>query len=244
MGGCRRPRRWHLTGVGDSLKNPSPSPVPTLPMRDSSRTRWLAAALLLTAAACSDDDPAGPTGDLTATEASELAGIVAQLGVQQGFSAAGSSTASAPAGGPLAAPIAFENTSEFSTGCPQGGTVAIQATISGTVDNETGAIDSDLAVVQTHSSCQVSGGQTGTVYTLDGAPDLAISMTVTTSPQAGTFNVTGAFDGAVSWAADGRSGTCTMDLDVTSTGNTLSASGSNTVSGSVCGIAVSSTIGF
>lgn len=215
-------------------------------MRDSSRTRWLATALILTAAACSDDDPAGPSGDLSAAEATELAGIVAQLAVQQGFSAAGSGSGAAagPAAAPAAAPIAFENSVEFTNGCPQGGTVAVIANVSGTVDDETGAIDSDLTVVQTHAACRASGGQTGTIYTLDGAPNVTVTMGVETSPQAGTFDITAAFDGGVGWSVDGRSGTCSMDLSVASSGNTLAGTGTNTVTGSICGVTVSSTIGF
>lgn len=215
-------------------------------MRDFSRTRWLVTALLLTAGGCSDDDPAGPSGDLSAAEATELAGIVAQLAVQQGFSAAssGSGAATAPAAAPSAAPVSFENSVEFTTGCPQGGTVDVRADISGTVDNQTGALDTNLSVVQTHSSCRASGGQTGTVYTLDGAPNLTVVMGVDTDPQTGEFDIAADFDGAVGWSADGRSGTCAMDLSVVSSGSTLAGTGTNTVTGTICSISVSSTIGF
>ena len=50
--------------------------------------------------------------------------------------------------------------------------------------------------------------------------------------------------GAVEWAAEGRSGTCTMDLDVVSSGNNVAATGTGTVTGSVCGITVSQSAGF
>ncbi len=212
-------------------------------MRVLRSTRPLAVAFALVAAACSDD-PAAPSNELTAVEAAELAAILGDLAIEQGFSASSSGTAAAPAAVPSAVPVTFSTSVAFLADCPLGGAVDVDADLSGTLDVETGAVSTTMTVVQTHAACVAEGGETGTLFTLDGAPSVIVAMVLDSNAQTGDFAVGATFDGAVAWAAEGRSGTCSMDLDIDTSGNSISGTGTGTVTGSICGIAVSQSAGF
>lgn len=202
--------------------------------------RWSAVPVLLAAAACSDD-PAAPSDELSPTEAAELAAILGDLAVEQGFSAAGDGSAAAPTAAPAAVPITFATDVVFTATCPLGGAVEVDAELSGTVDGETGRLETAMTVVQTHRACVAEGGDTGTLFTLDGAPAVTVSMDLESDAQSGDYEVEASFVGAVSWSTDGRSGTCSMDLDVDTSGNNVTGTGTSTVTGSICGITVSQT---
>ena len=56
---------------------------------------------------------------------------------------------------------------------------------------------------------------TGITFTLDGAPDVEVSiaLSTSTSPTDFMFELSGSVDGTVQWATDdGRNGTCQMDV--------------------------------
>lgn len=204
---------------------------------------WAVAVALVAATACSDD-PAAPSNELTAVEAAELAAILGALAVDQGFSASTSGTASAPAAGPSAVPITFSTSVSFVADCPLGGAVDVDADLAGTLDAETGAVATTMTVVQTHAACVAEGGETGTLFTLDGAPSVIVAMALESNAQSGDFTVGATFDGTVTWASEGRSGTCSMDLDIDTSGNNVTGVGTSTVTGSICGITVNQTSGI
>lgn len=200
-------------------------------------------AFAAAAAACSDDNPAGPSNELTAAEANDIVGVITQLALQQGFLALSESPAgTASPGEPAAAPAVFSHEVSFTTDCPQGGTVAVAVGLSGATDDETGAVDTELVMTQTHAGCQAPGADTGRSYTLDGAPSVTVSMAVQSEPDTGGFNATAHFGGAVDWSTGDRGGTCSLDLDIAVYGNALTGSGTSTTSGTACGVAIESTV--
>ena len=65
-----------------------------------------------------------------------------------------------------------------------------------------------------HSDCVVTPEDTGLALTLNGAPNLAISLALSIMGDLG-FALSGEVDGTVRWATDdGRSGSCRIDLDI------------------------------
>jgi hypothetical protein len=178
---------------------------------------------------------------LSTAEAAALAAIVADLALDQGFSAAGSGAQTAPTPGLAAVPISIDTDVQFNASCPEGGTVGVAAALTGTVDPDLGTIDLSMTVVQTHAACRATEPDSGIQFTLNGSPSLSVSMDLVSSAQ-GTYSTTASFTGGVEWDTDGRSGTCTMNLSMTASGNPASQSGSGSVSGTVCGIQINHSV--
>ena len=71
-----------------------------------------------------------------------------------------------------------------------------------------------LSMTMIHSDCVVTPEDTGLALTLNGAPNLAISLALSIMGDLG-FALSGEVDGTVRWATDdGRSGSCRIDLDI------------------------------
>lgn len=111
----------------------------------------------------------------------------------------------------------------FTAPCTMGGTVTVDPRVSLAADGVS------LAVTLEHSDCVVRHEGTGLLFTLNGAPNLGVSVTLSVMGDLG-FSVDGDVDGTVRWALDdGRSGSCRMDLElqagVSPTGLTSSLNG-------------------
>ena len=126
---------------------------------------------------------------------------------------------------------------QFMAPCAMGGTVAVdaQASFIGEPDDESAGME--LSVTLVHSGCTERHEGTGIAFTLDGAPELKMSIELSYSAEF-MVAISGAVDGTVRWATeDGRSGSCTMDVGIESVDDP-DALLSLTVAGQACGVQI------
>ena len=111
---------------------------------------------------------------------------------------------------------------QFMAPCGMGGTVAVDARAS--FIGEPGAESAEsaesagvgLSVTLGHLGCTKRHEGTGLAFTLDGAPELEVSIELLFSTEF-MAEISGTVDGTVRWATeDGRSGSCTMDVGIES----------------------------
>ena len=124
---------------------------------------------------------------------------------------------------------------EFTAPCLMGGTVTVnnlQAEFMGDPDSDED-VSVSLSMTMIHSDCVVTPEDTGLALTLNGAPNLAISLALSIMGDLG-FALSGEVDGTVRWATDdGRSGSCRIDLDIEAE---IGPSGfASTLTGQACG---------
>lgn len=201
-----------------------------------SRVGTLTLAILVGLAACADgDDITGPEG-LNAVQVQALAAAVfgQSFAIYTTLPTGMSSTAEIP--GPQAATV--NQTFQATVPCELGGSVAVAASVNGTVDDVSGAADMDYSVQQDYDQCTVSGGQEN--FTLDGTPGVTHTAQMS-SDGMGNANISGLITtgtGALAWSTGGKSGTCAIALGYTGSSSAMGAA-SFSISGTVCGIAVS-----
>ena len=121
--------------------------------------------------------------------------------------------------------------------CAMGGTVAVdgRASFIGEPGAESASVE--LSVTLVHSGCTERHEGTGIAFTLDGAPELEVSIELSYSAEF-MVAISGAVDGTVHWATeDGRSGSCTMDVGIESVDDP-DALLSLTVAGQACGVQI------
>ena len=173
-------------------------------------------------AACGDDST-GPEDSLTREEALALVEGAASQGFELTENVAFGSDVITP-GSPI---------EEFTAPCPMGGAVTVnpQAEFTGDPDSEDVAVSMSVTLV--HSDCMITHEGTGIAFTLDGAPNLAISVALSFMGDFG-FTVNGEVNGTVRWATDDdRSGSCRIDLDIEAG---IGPSGfTSTLAGQACG---------
>ena len=149
-----------------------------------------------------------PGGDaLSADEA--LALIEVAMG--QGFTLAGDVTS----GSEVVTPEGV--TLQFMAPCTIGGTVAVDAEagfVGGPGEQNPEGAGVRLEATLVHSDCTETHAGTGFVFTLDGAPDLDITIELLYSENFAP-TISGSLDGTVRWATeDGRSGSCSVDIRI------------------------------
>ena len=106
---------------------------------------------------------------------------------------------------------------EFTVPCTMGGTVAVDALFVLPEEPVAGSFPEELAVSTTlvHSDCMERHAGTGITFTLDGAPEveMSIGLSISTDPTDPGIELSGTVDGTVRWATDdGRSGSCRLDV--------------------------------
>lgn len=190
----------------------------------------LTAASLLLLGGCSSDGPTELLDDLTAEEAELMMEALAQAG---GVSIP---DAGDPGAGPAAVVVSIDVENEVS--CPQGGSILVTGSFDGDVDEQTGQGEFSLDYTQAHRSCSVTAPSTGDDWTFDGLPDVGVDFDLLVTQDG--FFLDGVQSGTVGWSTDGRSGNCTIDVTYSVSGSETSLSG--TVSGSVCGHQISTSV--
>jgi hypothetical protein len=108
--------------------------------------------------------------------------------------------------------------------CPSGGTIVVTGSYTGT------ATSASVDIVETINSCSDTG------FTINGNPNVTINDTLTTSGNVVTDVMTmggGFTDGSQS---------CSINVNVSATVNDQTDAVSGTMSGSICGISVNSTL--
>lgn len=192
------------------------------------RSRAVGLILLLTAAACGDDNPTDIIeGDpLTEAEAAALAEVVA--GTLFATYEGGALAAPARATGSISVNDTFP--------CEFGGSVDIDGNLTFNINDQTqdGTINFD--VTQDHNDCAVMS-EDDILFTLNGAPNIMSSFTIVTEGDFLSF--TGGYDGAVAFETGDKAGTCSLEVDFSLQGNVATEAGSATLNGRVCGISFS-----
>ena len=165
------------------------------------RARLLLPAVLVLAAC---ESATGPTDALTAEEASAAFAALQLVGysTMQPTVQAGDAALRAPT---LAFPAVIQtDTIALSRACPAGGrsnAIALVASDSGHLT---------LDVRQRFADCAVTT-DSGRTWTFDADPGLRTQMAI---GYGGALSFTGSIVGAFTFASDGRSGRCTVDLDL------------------------------
>ena len=195
----------------------------------------LTTALTLMVGACGGDATGINSGDELTTE--EVAAVMAALA--SGFDSVGVaaqimseeiSASDIARVGPVLAPISVNESFDVSIPC-ESGTLDLGGSMSGTIDDETFAMDVVLGATWDPKGCVVSDGTT--TFTVDGAPRVEVSVDMTSTEDALTLN--GTEIGGFSYtSSDGRSGSCA--IDVTFSIVTGEQSVTSEVSGTVCGL--------
>lgn len=208
------------------------------------RTRWTVLSLILPLGmlvACGGDGgdggggngtgPDGPEG-LTQQEAQEMVEALASTGAFSPTTGGSMGMSSSAAGVPVEVDVSTSNS------CPGGGSVQVQGTLSGDMNQETGAGEFQLSLDQTHQDCTASS-ESGRSFTFNGSPSVDTDMDFTTTAD-GTFDVTGTNTGGFDWQSQGESGSCDVNLSYEFSGSAETFSGS--VEGSICGVDVSHSV--
>ena len=184
--------------------------------------------IALAAASCGGESSTEPDDDtLTGEEALALLEVAIGQGLVLADDVTSGSEIMTPDGVVL----------QFMAPCAMGGTVAVdaQASFIGEPDDESAGME--LSVTLVHSGCTERHEGTGIAFTLDGAPELKMSIELSYSAEF-MVAISGAVDGTVRWATeDGRSGSCTMDVGIESVDDP-DALLSLTVAGQACGVQI------
>lgn len=194
----------------------------------------LAALILLVAAtlsACSDD-PTAPDGSLTPAEQTLLAQSLFSLG----FGAA-ATDAPGTTSGPSAVDVSLQL--DLTVPCPLGGSVDISGSLDGSVDDASGDLDFDYVLQQTHLGCVVRSEDGSVELRIDGEPGTTLAYSISATD--GVFEASGTLLGGVRYTAGGRTGVCTADLAWSGSGQ-VDGGASFTLSGTICGVVVSTSV--
>ena len=122
--------------------------------------------------------------------------------------------------------------------CPLGGQARITGTIAEERSGDTERVATDILF--TPVDCKVSND--GVAYTLNGDPNVSDRVSAEVVGFFDRVDIVGATHGTVAWAAEGRSGTCEIDLVLTAEtdrANPNRPAVRGTYGGSVCGYPVS-----
>lgn len=182
-------------------------------------------------------DPVAPGGDdLSQAEAAAIAGFMSGAAFE-GWSfdeGEGAAASVAPAAGASVSgePIQFDVAIDASSQCPQGGSVSVAGLFAGTVDSETQTGTVALGIVVTADGCTFPADET--VFTVDTNPDLELDGDFAWEAGQPVGDQTFSYAGGIAWTAeDGRSGSCTIDLQVR-----RGEDGTLVESGSACGMSI------
>ena len=182
-------------------------------------------SIVLAAASCGGESSTEPDDDtLTGEEALALLEVAIGQGLVLADDVSGSEIMT-PEGVVL----------QFTAPCAMGGTVAVDTRASfigepGDESAESAGIE--LSVTLVHSGCTERHEGTGIAFTLDGAPELEVSIELSYSAEF-MVAISGTVDGMVRWATeDGRSGSCIESVD------DPDALLSLTVAGQACGVQI------
>jgi hypothetical protein len=209
-------------------------------------SRGVLALALLTAVACSDDDPTESSqAQLTQEEVEELAEALSQIGFPELFLevnklSRGASPQSARAGGlqPLADPETFNHTFAATANCPVSGKVELQAELDVARYPDEDRLVADLGGSQRHDKCRVPLRRGGTIE-VTGAPNLSWEMHFEAVQGQLVGELTAEYKGGFTWAkSDGRSGQCTVDFS----GKVNPEEGKATLEGKFCNISVTKEV--
>lgn len=179
-------------------------------------TRTLIVAALAVTGLTACQDVVGTSGDLSRDEAIQIADGMAT----SSFDATGtvaSADASTTDGTLLiyADPITSSTQFTITRPCLLGGQVVREGTRDRVWDRQAHTGFSDLSLTKTHEDCTRPFRDTDVTVTLNGAPNVAVQAHHEWAAGQRSGLQTLSMEGAIDWrTSDDRSGTCTIDLDI------------------------------
>ncbi len=174
--------------------------------------------LLVALAVSACDDAVGTAGDLTPEEVAQLSDAVVGSTFESTTEVATDGTALVE-GAQLLAESALTATTEFThtRSCVLGGQVVVEGTRVREWDWEARTGFMELSLTRTHEACARplrDDDEAATTITLTGAPDIAVEAYHEWAMGERRGVQTLSMEGAVDWVTDdGRSGTCTIDIE-------------------------------
>jgi hypothetical protein len=187
----------------------------------------LATALSLTLSACGDDPLGVNSGDELSD--AEIQALFNQLGEALGDVSPSASIVRAPDGLQLAE-ISVDQSVSVTAPC-QSGTISVDGSVSGTVDDQTFESDLSMGVTVDFAACSFPSNDL--TVTVDGQPDITFQADFLLTQE--SLSVDGSQRGGFSFTtSDGRAGSCAIDIEFDASYTTGSAAVSS-VSGTVCG---------
>lgn len=210
----------------------------------------LIAALGLAMAACGDDDTTNPaSGELTETEATALAALLAADGFadsQSAGSTAAPGLSAAPFGPQPATRVVFTIEDETHP-CRLSGTRTLNASleiVAGEAESDPVKMTLEGSTVYDACGALLEHEDGTTRVTLDSPkPGISMAMSLLFDDEGPIGPQTIAYDGTFDWSTeDGRSGRCTIDYEVTIEPGETEDSGTIRVTGAVCGHSLNRTL--
>ena len=200
-------------------------------------TSALAASLAFSLVACSEDNGLGPAIQLTEAETEDMMETLGVLAFEGTFQVPGQAAAAIHALRNPDIALATVNVNQ-TLECPVSGSRHTTGSIVSN-DEET---ELDATFTQTYSNCGAAA-ESGTIWTFNTDPNLVLTLSATNNLETETLTANMNFNGGFQVASDdGRSGSCVVTLAWTLSASGTSESLSATVSGTVCGRAVSQTV--
>lgn len=142
-------------------------------------------------------------------------------------------------GGPSLAPVSLDLEASTVVDCELGGDVDVTATLTGEYDDETGAGDVVLTVVQTHELCRRN--LEDFEVTIFGDPNVTTVLELFSEGD-GAIEIDGSIEGGFAVLTGGRVAECFLDLTF-SGGETADGQVSLDLTGQVCGRSISVSAG-
>ncbi len=130
---------------------------------------------------------------------------------------------------------------QFTVPCTMGGTVGVTARLGPAGEPDVDGAGVAVSSTLVHSGCIERHETSGITFTLDGAPELEMSIELSMSTEF-MLGISAAVDGTVRWATDdGRRGSCALDVEI---GTVSDPSGFPTITltGQACGAEIMESI--
>ncbi len=169
-----------------------------------------------------------PEDSLTGAEAL----VLLEVAMRQGLELDPGSVTQLPGGG-----------MQLTVPCTMGGTVRVsaRAQFSPVGDPNDDGAGVRTAVTLVHSGCIERHETSGITFTLDGAPEVEMTIELSISTEF-VFGISGTVDGTVRWVTDdGRRGSCALDVEL-ETVNDASGLPAITLTGRACGANIMESI--
>lgn len=195
----------------------------------------MATALTFTAACGGGDkdDPSGPSGEALTTAQFEALyeayTVIGSLGLGViGFQPETNTLAAQRLAAQRLAAQTGESYDE-TVNCPNGGTTRVNGTFS---ISQSGSITS--TATQSYAECKARSSS-GTVWTFNGNPNIALSITSTINQSTGAYSFTGTQTGGVSYSGAGKGGNCQVNINMSGSVNPQTGSYTMNITGTACG---------
>lgn len=202
--------------------------------------RILAVATLLVLGACTESSTLPQEDALTEFEAAQLASFL----IDRSFTASGvelngqsvvdPGVSQLQASPPVSlARVNFDEMHNLIGDCPLGGSLEVEQTIDGFVDNETPEYEINAVQTLIFDRCASQGESGDFSFTLDSSPDVSASLSMARDA-AGVVTGSGAVAGGVDWSSEDRFGRCEIDIEFSL--NAATDSARFEAFGSICGV--------